>query len=99
MKSLASAERELVRLLALPLPVQLEGPRRSGSPCALFVALTFYFDANLPLWLQGLSMLVMFIGMGAGFLLLREIPYAYPVYVVNWHEPGHRRPRRGSQWT
>jgi hypothetical protein len=28
-------------------------------------------------------MLVMFIGFGAGFLLLREIPFAYPVYVVN----------------
>jgi hypothetical protein len=67
--------------------------------CALFVALTFYFDAYLPLWFKGLSMLIMFIGMGAGFLLLREIPYAYPVHVVNWHESGHRRPRRRTQWT
>ncbi len=67
--------------------------------CTLFVALTFYFDAYLPLWFKGLSMLVMFIGMGAGFLLLREIPYAYPVYVVNWqHQSGHRSPRRRTQW-
>jgi hypothetical protein len=62
--------------------------------CALFVAVSFYFDAYLPLWFQGLSMLVMFIGMEAVFLLLREIPYAYPVYVVNWRGSGKRRPRR-----
>ncbi len=67
--------------------------------CVLFVTGTFYFDAHLPLWLQGLSMLVMFIGMGAGFLLLREIPYAYPVYVVNWRGPRGRRPKRRREWT
>ena len=51
--------------------------------CALFVAISVYFDRHLPAWFQPLSLLVTFIGFGAGFLLLREIPYAYPVYVVN----------------
>ena len=51
--------------------------------CALFVAIGVYFDRHLPAWFQSLSLLVTFIGFGAGFLLLREIPYAYPVYVVN----------------
>ena len=51
--------------------------------CALFVTAAFYFDTHMPPWFQALTMLVMFIGFGAGFLLLREIPYAYPVYVVN----------------
>ena len=51
--------------------------------CALFVAITVYFNSYVPAWFQGLIMLVAFIGMGAGFLLLREIPFAYPVYVVN----------------
>ena len=30
-------------------------------------------------------------GFGAGFLLLREIPYAYPVYVVNDRRGNWRR--------
>jgi hypothetical protein len=51
--------------------------------CALFVTIAVYFDSYLRAWLQPLAMLVAFIGMGAGFLLLREIPYAYPVYLVN----------------
>ena len=51
--------------------------------CALFVSAAFYFDTHMPMWFQALTMLVMFIGFGAGFLLLREIPFAYPVYVVN----------------
>ena len=39
--------------------------------CALFVAAAFYFDTHMPMWFQALTMLVMFIGFGAGFLLLR----------------------------
>jgi len=50
--------------------------------CGIFVILSFTIK-GLPLWIDPLSMLVTFIGFGAGFILLREIPYAYPVYVVN----------------
>lgn len=59
--------------------------------CALFVAISIYFDRHLPAWFHPLIMLVTFIGMGAGFLLLREIPFAYPVYVVNERRENWRR--------
>ncbi len=62
--------------------------------CVLFAAGGLYFASYLPEWFQILAVIATFMAVGAGFLLLREIPYAYPVYVVNWREPRRRRSKR-----
>jgi hypothetical protein len=51
--------------------------------CGLYVTLVLYFESWLPSCLQYLIVPAIVIGIGAGFLLLTDIPYAYPVYVVN----------------
>ena len=59
--------------------------------CGLFAAGGFYFASYLPEWFQTLAVLAIFIAAGAGFLLLGEIPHAYPVYVVNQRRVAGRR--------
>ena len=65
----------------------------------LFAAGGLYFASYLPEWFQTLSVLAIFLAVGAGFLLLGEIPRAYPVYVVNnRRETSRRTPRRRKEW-
>jgi len=65
----------------------------------LFAAGGLYFAPYLPEWFQTLSVLAIFLAVGAGFLLLGEIPHAYPVYVVNNRRGTSRRtPRRREEW-
>jgi DNA-directed RNA polymerase subunit RPC12/RpoP len=67
--------------------------------CVLFAAGGFYFASYLPEWFQTLAVLAIFIAVGAGFLLLGEIPHAYPVYVVNNQRGTSRRiSRRRTEW-
>jgi len=67
--------------------------------CGLFAAGGLYFGSYLPEWLQTLAVLAIFLAVGAGFLLLGEIPHAYPVYVVNNRRGTTRRtPRRRREW-
>ncbi len=67
--------------------------------CGLFGAGGFYFASYLPEWFQTLAVLAIFIAVGAGFLLLGEIPRAYPVYVVNNQRGANRRTsRRRREW-
>jgi rubredoxin len=67
--------------------------------CVLFAAGGIYFASYLPEWFQTLAVIAIFMAMGAGFLLLGEIPHAYPVYVVNQRRVASRgTSRRKGRW-
>jgi hypothetical protein len=67
--------------------------------CILFTAAGFYFASYPPEWFLTLTVIAIFMAGGAGFLLLGEIPHAYPVYVVNQRRVANRRAsRREREW-